>query len=588
MGWRDRAEPVGGGGGSWRERAQPVDDVEIDLERNPNALDVMSIEGDAAGYTEPERAYGDDVSAGGRLRAMAEQHPLTSFVTGLGQGASMGTVDELAGGALGATDYERAPVRSALQDRAVGFLTQSGPVAAAVNMGRDVAQYLGAGSYEDERDAARQAIATTREANPVSYFAGNVAGGAMQGGAAAPVVSGARTGLGRVAASGGIGAAEGMLRGAGETEATPGTQRFADDTLTGGAIGAATGGLVQGGGEVARRASAALRGAAPRLDRFAATRRAREMGVTGAADFRDIERAGGAESFVRDARRLGVSGGGEGAEEALDRAASNMEAVSARMDDAAGVGGFRDAPAARVDVRPIVARLEQEAQRAERLPGGRQIAQAARELIDEYSPHVDGGMTFRDAHSARRLMDNAGALWQAERPRLPQQLEREVRGMLSSQMESAAEGVDPALRQQWRDANRTYGLAKILSRASGRDEARAAARQGGLGLVDAVVGGPAAATMLAATGDLMSTGGAATAAVLAGRVVRSPRVQARTAETLAAIARRAPERLGRFATPIANALARGPQAYAASFYVLSQQDPEFRELVDGLESEETP
>jgi len=139
-----------------------------------------------------------------------EPDKVGSFLRGIQQGVSFNLSDELT-----------AAARSAL---------------GTVGLGRDV-------TYQQAVGEERAKLAADRAANPKATFAGNLAGGigagVVTGGAAAAA------GLRGLPAVTGLGVAEGSLAGWGGSEAKD-LAGLTRDTLTGGAIGGATAGLLQG------------------------------------------------------------------------------------------------------------------------------------------------------------------------------------------------------------------------------------------------------------------------------------------------------------------------------------------------------
>lgn len=199
--------------------------------------EITSPDGQRFEIMAPDNASQDEVMAFFR-KSMESQQPeqkaapdvsvLESLGRGALQGVSLGFADEIYGGVKGA------------------------------------ANWIGGGEFGDtyakERDAVREANRQAQEANPTSYFAGEIGGGfAVPGGAALAGAKGARAlanaGLkarSLSSAKGGMayGAAYGLGKGEGDIE----SQAFS--TLGGGVAGGVVGGLLPGAVQLG---SAALR-----------------------------------------------------------------------------------------------------------------------------------------------------------------------------------------------------------------------------------------------------------------------------------------------------------------------------------------
>lgn len=204
-----------------------------------------------ARYKAGERGQGDHTlegkiaprSGGAKLlMALRGKLPLEgtdALARGVGQGATLGFADEMAGGVGGASDYLGAKLRG---DQAVfGEL------------------------YTKNRDESRALDAKYRAAFPKEFTGGEIGGGALL--SLAPGVgalNAAKTA--RQAIAGGT--ALGMLTGAGSSEADS-LEGVAKDTAIGGTLGGGLGGLAHGGakavGAVGRYAEGKLSAVAEKL-----------------------------------------------------------------------------------------------------------------------------------------------------------------------------------------------------------------------------------------------------------------------------------------------------------------------------------
>lgn len=98
-------------------------------------------------------------------------------------------------------------------------------------------------TYEQARDEARAADELAQQANPMSYGAGQVAGGVAGAFLPGAAALNAAKGIGGAVA---VGAGLGGLAGAGESKAGITDSQFYEDLLKGAGIGAVTGGVMKG------------------------------------------------------------------------------------------------------------------------------------------------------------------------------------------------------------------------------------------------------------------------------------------------------------------------------------------------------
>jgi hypothetical protein len=164
---------------------------------------------------------------------------------------------------------------------------------------------------------------------------------------------------------------------------------------------------------------------------------------------------------------------------------------------------------------------------------------------------------------------------------VPQDIAGPYRDIIGDGSRSRTDEAGASALQAYRDARRVNQVSRIVEESAEESVGRAGKnRLFGLGESQA------AAIGAAVTPGSPRLGAALGAGIRRGIAQRGAAARATAAETLAAVARSAPERLGRYAQSIANALQRGPQAYAAAYFVMSQQDPQFRQMVDELDAEE--
>jgi hypothetical protein len=464
----------------------------------------------------------------------------------------------------------------------------------------------GAEAYERTRDAMRERIGQAEAQAPGAVTGGRVIGGAPLMALPAP---GAATALGRIAQATGMGAGLGGVEGLGRAEGTAGEQ--AEQALEGAIIGGVTGGALQGGGEALgaiMRPAAAGSGraaAAEGMARRAADLRTEGSGFWGGRYDRAMaegpwSRRGGAPALAAELRRERVGEQGIGrvlgpepgnalrsAEELVERGGRAFRETLDAIDEAsAGAAGGPEV----VDPRTIIAGIEETIQRAGwELPGRPASFRAAAERMrrEFIEPLQDAGpMTFREAHRQRRAVQDLVTQWNRGGDALERTLGSQaqaVRSVWARAMDDAAEALDPALRESWREANRLYHLGSTI-----QDLGRGATRlSGGGGIGGAMAEG--AAMQQAAAGDIAAVPGiAALRGAMQLKRMRTPGMHARVLETITGVLHGGTPALGRFTAPLRAALESGPSALAGAHYILSQRSPEYRATVDRLTSDEEP
>lgn len=561
-------------------------------ELHSTVLDEIPIQGDVEGFAEPERPYGSGLTPYGRDRAQAARDELP-----MPDRPRVGRDFEGMGAASGAVD-------SAL----FGYADEIGGAARAPFTDR---------SYADERDALRGEMDAAREQEPGAFTAGGIGASLLTAPLMPAAGAGAATRAGRIAGAAATGFGYGALQGAGHSEGDVGSERFLDDTLEGGAIGGVTGGVIQGGGEAIGAGARALAARAPRLQARADEMRVLTgMGATGGTIarpriLREAQRVpGGVPEVARVMReqgmapRFGSTGDVlEGAQSAAERSRSAITDIIEGVDD---VGE-------RIDIGAFADDLESQAQAFRTRPELDGVASALERKAALYRSRFPDGVSMRDAQtlvtdlgdrvnwvgeSTGQLLPNAqqGAAAatralrrqmdaSAERAfsgqQVPQDIAGPYRDIIGDGSRSRTDEAGASALQAYRDARRVNQVSRIVEESAEESVGRAGKnRLFGLGESQA------AAIGAAVTPGSPRLGAALGAGIRRGIAQRGAAARATAAETLAAVARSAPERLGRYAQSIANALQRGPQAYAAAYFVMSQQDPQFRQMVDELDAEE--
>jgi hypothetical protein len=511
-----------------------------------------------------------------------------ALLGGILSGVESGSEDERAGSAAAlASPLARIarmvtpePARAGARAMGLDSLARSLPGGGAMQTGGD--------AYRSARDEVREGQRQRRERAPVSFGAGEMIGSAPL----MLVPGGQTTALGRIGAQALTGLGSGALRGWGQSESEDAGGALRDAAIEGGvdaALSAGLGGTAEGGAGLLRRLGPLAR----RITPHAVQSRLEASGIWGSRAMRAAdELPGGQEGLAANLRRLGIGHGvGDGrgragalpiptrslddAEHVRAMAGQRMGGVISRMDEAAQMGGPREARQGMVDLGRVADEMEGVARDLERLPiGGRQAGQSLREQV--VSPLREAGaVDFRTAHAQRQHLDRMISSW-AQDPNLATIAGRlqTARRAISRTMDEAAESVDPSLRSTWREANRDYATGAFVDEY-GRGAERLSVGGGigtqvGAGLQTALQGVP----------------GGGAIQMMAGREVAqqqrmlSPGLRTVALEGLADSLRALGPHAQRWAAQLEAAGQRGPTALAALHYALQRRDPEYRAAVE--------
>lgn len=453
--------------------------------------------------------------------------------------------------------------------------------------------------YRQGRDEARARLAQAREQAPGASLLGQAAPALAAGLGGGPTAS---TALGRVAQAALAGGGLGAVVGAGQAEEVG---DLPSDVASGAALGALTS---AGGQALGEGVSGMLRGLGHARPTSPITRDIEDLAATDALRARglnpdpaptsplgrDLQRfPGGREGFARYLQQQRIGGrfptpqsSAEAAQRLESSAGQRIGDLAQQLDEAGPV----------VDMSRYAQQLDDLARGMEALPNRPVQAAGAglrRDLIDPLLPEpsplgaieVDPAQlgiegiqprTFSQAHALRRSLDDAAGSWQLDPSmRAATGQAQEARGILSQLMDEAAEEIDPLLRGQWRRANRDFQASQILqSRARPTGSNLVGAMAEGIDLSAATTGNPAALAGAAASRGI-------------GRVFsnRLPGIRANVYYAIANRLAQGSPRLQNAARILQDALQRGPQAAAATHFLLSQRDPEYRAAVEAAEQE---
>lgn len=471
---------------------------------------------------------------------------------------------------------------------------------------------LSGGDYAEGRDRVRRGNQAAADADPLSYVGG--VGVGMAGLAAAPIPNlpmpagtGALPTLARIGVAGAEGAGYGALGALGASEGTTAAD-VGSDVAHGAATGAVTGGALRGLGEtvgvLARRRAAQgdlateantarlrslFEGQRPPRRQFREAMGLDDDGARLAERMATVERLGveRADDAVPALNRMGEAMGDSAA--VIDEAAAAAREANVAQNAGRFGASYREG-AGRLETSPvgeigydvadrIRARVAQ-MQQAQGLTDDT-VAPLLREAERWERGQASGDMTFQRAWAFRRAMDDPAHWTAGPRGEMPRNkaMEREAYLIVRDEMNRAADAAAPELAQAWREASRQYSdLAPIASAAREARMRHFQNRQ--VGLTDIM----AAAAGGASHGPMGAIGG-----WLLNRTVRAREhgIVAGGYDMIRRIAERNPAKLGPFGQQLQNAAQRGPGAFAAAYFALSHQSPEFRQAVESATEEPT-
>lgn len=451
---------------------------------------------------------------------------------------------------------------------------------------------ISAGVHDDPRvrEAERARSEQSQQQAPGQYALGQLAGTAPL----AALPAGGASAVGRVGMAAATGAGAGFLAGTGEAEGDAGTRFSAglDRAVDEAALGAVLGGAGEAAGPLLSRAAetrpagwlaraaddigplradarlraAGVRNSAPAATSRAGRSQARLGGPEAIADMLDAEGLGGrlwpTPVSEDDLARLGRGAG------------ARFDDVLARMDEA---GGGVSRTALRERGEPFAAELAdldtEAAQRAAETMRRQYLDPLERRAAPGPMGAGEDLMSWGQAHRYRQQLDNeARTFTRATDPVSTSTAgaAQEMRGATSDLMNEAAESVDPAIRDQWRQANRQYSLLSYLEDNVAPSQSRFAGATGeGLAIGEAAIGAanPASAVGARMMGGLTSRYGPGLQARGWGLLQRTLRAGSSPA-------------LQRAARVLEGAQRRGPQAVSAAHYMLARRSPEYRRAHD--------
>lgn len=511
------------------------------------------------------------------LRAVTPPSGAEAFARGAAQGATLLWGDEASAGLE-------------------GLLERISPIPGVTGQPRDV----------NVRDIIRNENRQAADANPKSYLTGQVLGGAMT---QAPVAM--ATGGASIPSLMAQGAAAGAIGGAGASEGDRPLD-VASDALEGAEVGAVIPPLAAAAKPIMSYLGRPIANAGARMLQSGINRRLPAAGLDQRA-IREVQNMrGGIPRFAEDIDRLGINAGRmPNVESQMGNAERVVQSAGARM------GAALNKVSVPAQLSPRVA--EQLLRSVGRHSGSVQddVASAIDELQTALTQSTETGtlpeISPASAHRLRRLVG------EAVEPGSDQQTKREASALyakLSESIEAAMDQVDPAVRNEWRNASRDYQVANQIASGAERHEARQLANRP-VGLTDTIVGAtamtnPSAGLPMAAARALgnrayrgrehamwgaaqrgigrgaqslanqMEGAGAGIAA--SGRLVTGSAGQnlsERSQQRLGDVVRINPQALGPYARPLQNALEQGgDEGLAVAHFKLHASSPGYRQTME--------
>ena len=432
--------------------------------------------------------------------------------------------------------------------------------------------------YKAMRDKRRGINKEALKASPKSYMAGGLAGGLASGAAmkVAGATGSALTGLGKlpgwIANTG-----AGGLFGLGQSEAED-VEGLAKDTATGAATGFGMGALFSGAGKVANSTAqgskkVAEKNAVDSLAPMLADEKA--MANQGVRDKLGREILdGGVTKFGsspgKQAERLGPL-----LEEKGKRLGAIRDSVDKQASKFAKAGDNVAADARRVDFDTALAKRAERAAKASK--GGTDLEKSYVKSLDKNVASMSEvpSRSLKDTSEAIQKMDKKQIPWKkAEADWTPeQQAVAEIRRNLAKQMDGKIRGFTKDF-DEYTDTKEMFGLFK-----RGEELANTATMKGRGGLVPGLKD---MVTASAATKDGMK----AIPGMFAAKIVRDRghAMIAKTADVAYKTLSTSPEVLGKYNGPLMRAMKKGEKAFLATHAALINTDPEYKQLVESMDT----
>jgi len=450
-----------------------------------------------------------------------------------------------------------APVsdeNTSIGSKAVSFFQGLGDTS-SMGFGDEAAGLVGAGidqiasrmipgykadSYSQARDQGRAISSQVKSANPKTAIGGQLAGAIASGVATGKIIPSPSTFFGRIALSMGYGGAEGI--GTSDADLTKGELGDAAlDTAKGAAIGGVTAGAMEG--------LSKLPGA-----------------VRSYSDQKALKSLGGNKAAFKEQIKRGTNLGREAMDEGIIRPFSSTESMLERADLVKGSGWdkmsqtFKEADAIRPSFVPDEAAqaVKNELGDFYRSPLNRDIAGQFDNTVEAIAMRGKNPVSLEEGQLLKKELDKIG-FPKGKRPVSPSEkqiMSQDASRIIADKISDSAEGVlGEQGRSLLKQGRAQYGTGKqsgdLLTDKLAREQSK-----GGFSISDLIYKPISSAI--------------------------SPQTQAWTGDKIAKVLQSAPQMLGKYAPQLQQAMHRGANAFAATNFLLHQQDPGYQKIVGKL------
>lgn len=502
----------------------------------------------------PDRTLGEAAALSGE-----------AFARGAAQGATFGLADEV-GGILGMADE---------------FLRRVAPGGSAGEFAQKPLGQALASRYEMEREASQREMEKLREEAPAASAVGELTGALAVPVPGAGVAGGlAMRGVRAVPALAGVKGAEAAARVAAQSALGAGLAGFGAGEGVAGSLGEAmSSGLTAG--LTAGVTSKAAQAASPFLKEFAEEAALKAVGakagITNALRKMGYETAAEARELGRKALDRKIVTAGATKDDVLARAQSLKQSAGEKIQEVTDLAERRGVVydwlrAARKTAAPFK-NIDEQKQRA---------SGPVREFIEDILVQSGRQAPEKSFDAARRLKTSAQQVvtWDPATGSAPAKLKRQaVNAFTADFRKQVAEQLGKKQGKKLKDASDAFGAAADMEKLA-QNAATAEQQQRVFGLIGTGLGA-GLGTTLGVTTDSPVVGGAVAVGVplleALGRK-RGPALSAVTADKLAKFAQKHGPKLQ-------SAMEGGQAAKAATHFILSQRDPEYRRDAEALEKE---
>lgn len=418
-------------------------------------------------------------------------------------------------------------------------------------------------TYQDLRSTFRQKNVDAEKANPKSFAAGGVAG-------AIPLTI--ATGGEGLAANVASGALQGGATALGSSDADLTKGEFgqaAKDTALGIGLGAAGSAVGEGLGLVAKKATPLIGKVSKSLGAKAEKLALNATGATGRQSEKFADNAG-RELLDRKLVRFG-----DNAENIADRTGDVLDQsqgkISNSLKDLDAQGGKVDKIQVLKEMQGQIDDLRSDPSQA----GVRRKLESIRDDIKASGPSEELPQTSQSLSEAENTKRGFQRLSNYNDPEA-HQASKTAAGIYQKSVEKNALELNDKIAGEFTQGKKDYGLFAPINEASERRAATLNQSPWG-GLLDVAAVG-AGATAFGTGNDKTGAGLLSAVALRHGR----PRLSSAAAVTTDLLSKNI-GKLGKYAPAIQKALQRGPQAAAATHFVLSQTQPDYRQATQNLD-----